>query len=146
MSQSSVFSPATLLYSEMSQQIHGFFHHLDRREYEEMLDLCGDEMRWLRQGEWLEGKDAMRTALERRPMHTDTRHVMTNMWVTEVTADSALVEAYMTAYRYAASQSAPPHINGAFRFNQVSTVFKRCSERGWQIVEQRMVPVLSFFE
>jgi hypothetical protein len=140
-------SPAGVLPA-LTQQLHCFFHHLDERRYAPMLDLFTDDCRWLRQGRWLEGKAAVRAALEARSVAHDTRHVMSNAFVAEQAADGtrAVFEAYMTAYRYPASQSEgqAPTIDGPFRFNLVTTAFRLVEGQGWRIAEQRMVAAFAF--
>lgn len=142
-------STAAPLLAELTQALHRFFHALDMRRYDCMLDLFTEDCRWLRQGQWLEGKDAVRTALDSRPADVDTRHVLTNAYVSACDGDSAELEAYMTAYRYPAaaqSASAPPRIAGPLRFNLTSTVFRRDPDHDWRIAEQRMVAAFAFAE
>jgi ketosteroid isomerase-like protein len=140
---------AAPLLAEFTQTLHRFFHALDTRRYDLMLDLFTEDCRWLRQGQWLEGKDAVRAALESRPADVDARHVLTNAYVSACEGGSAEVEAYMTAYRYpAAAQpgSAPPRIAGPLRFNLTTTVFQRDPGHDWRIAVQRMVAAFAFVE
>ena len=140
---------AAPLLLELTQALHRFFHELDLRRYDRMLDLMTDDCRWLRQGQWLEGKAAVRAALDSRAADVDTRHVLTNAYVSAVEGDSAEVEAYMTAYRYPASaqsDGAPPRIAGPLRFNLTTTIFRRDPGNDWRIAEQRMVAAFGFVE
>jgi SnoaL-like domain len=141
-------SSAAGMLPALAQQLHCFFHHLDERRYAPMLDLFTDDCRWLRQSQWLEGKAAVRAALEARSAAHDTRHVMSNAFVAEQAADGtrAVVEAYMTAYRCPASQGEGevPTIAGPFRFNLVTTTFRLVAGQGWRIAEQRMVAAFAF--
>jgi hypothetical protein len=99
-------SSAAGVLPALAQQLHCFFHHLDERRYAPMLELFTDDCRWLRQGQWFEGKAAVRAALDARSAAFDTRHVMSNAFVSELSADAAtaVLQASMTAYRYPASQ------------------------------------------
>lgn len=137
------------LLATLTQQLHMFFHALDTRRYDCMLDLLTEDCRWLRQGQWLEGKDAVRAALCSRPMDTDTRHVLTNAYVSACQGPSAELEAYMTAYRHPAQAAIAPavsRIRGPLRFNLATTIFRRDPGRDWRIAEQRLVAAFSFDE
>ncbi|MGI4777222.1 MAG: nuclear transport factor 2 family protein [Janthinobacterium lividum] len=132
--------------SELTQVLHRFFHDLDERRYDAMLDRFTEDCLWLRQGKWLAGKAAVREALETRAADVDTRHVMSNTWVRSLGDDGAVLEAYMTAYRYpttAAGETAPT-ISSPLRFNLTTTVFRRDAALGWRIAEQRMVTAFNF--
>jgi hypothetical protein len=140
---------AAPVLAELTQQLHRFFYHLDERRYAPMLELFTEDCRWLRQGRWLEGKAAVRAALEARPAAHDTRHVMSNAFVAEQAADGmrAVVEAYMTAYRYPASPAGDdelPVVAGPLRFNLTTTVFRRAPGQDWRIEEQRLVAAFAF--
>jgi hypothetical protein len=89
-------SSAAGVLPALTQQLHCFFHHLDERRYAPMLDLFTDDCRWLRQGRWLEGKAAVRAALEARSAAHDTRHVMSNAFVAEQAADGTRAVARRT--------------------------------------------------
>ena len=143
---SNVAAPAL---AELMQVLHGFFHALDIRRYDLMLSMFTDDCRWLRQGQWLEGKPAVQAALEARALDLDTRHVLTNAYVSALEGASAEVEAYMTAYRYpSATQpgAALPSVGGPLRFNLTTTVFRRDAGHDWRIAEQRMVAAFGFSE
>ncbi|CAN7770563.1 nuclear transport factor 2 family protein [Variovorax sp. LjRoot84] len=143
---SSIVAP---LLAGLTQQLHAFFHALDMRRYDRMLELFTDDCRWLRQGQWLEGKNAVRAALKARAADVDTRHVLTNAYVSACEGESAEVEAYMTAYRYPAAAQpgrALPPIAGPLRFNLTTTVFRRDPGHDWRIAEQRMVAAFAFVE
>ncbi|MDB5732718.1 MAG: hypothetical protein JWQ03_2613 [Variovorax sp.] len=143
---STVTAPAL---AELTQVLHAFFHALDMRRYDRLLALFTDDCRWLRQGQWLEGKSAVLAALEARALDIDTRHVLTNTYVSALESASAEVETYMTAYRYpVATQpgSAPPSIAGPLRFNLTTTMFRRDPGHDWRIAEQRMVTAFTFTE
>ncbi len=139
---------AAPVLGELTQQLHRFFHQLDERRYDAMLAQFTDDGRWLRQGAWLEGRDAIGAALQARPAGTETRHVMSNAYLAELSADRAVLEAYMTAYRYpaVADGAAPPRVPGAYRLNLVRTEFRRDADHDWRIAEQRMVAAIAFAE
>jgi hypothetical protein len=142
-------SHAGPVLSELTQQLHRFFHQLDEGRYEAMLAQFTDDGRWLRQGKWLEGREQIGATLAARPAGVATRHVMSNGYITELSADRAVLEAYMTAYRYPAGRAATadaPRIAGPLRLNLVSTVFRRDAGHDWRIAEQRMTAEIAFAE
>lgn len=58
-----------------------FFHHLDRREYEQVAALIADGGIWNRGGTRLQGADAVLDALRARPTGLTTRHLLSNVVV-----------------------------------------------------------------
>ena len=135
---------------ELTQQLHRFFHQLDEGCYEAMLAQFTEDGRWLRQGRWLEGREDIGAALASRPATVATRHVMSNAFVTELSGNRAVLEAYMTAYRYPAGQAegqdGPARIAGPLRLNLVTTIFRRDTGHDWRISEQRMTAEIAFAE
>lgn len=136
-------SVAAPLVAALGQQLHRFFHHLDERRYDDMLDLFTDDCRWLRQGQWLEGRPAVREALLARPAGIDTRHVMSNAYVAACSGEEATLEAYMTAYRYPIGADLP-QAAGPLRINLTTTVFRLDAGYDWRIAQQRMVAAVAF--
>lgn len=132
-----------LLLGELTQQLHAFFHHLDERRYAELVALFTPDGRWLRQGQWLDGRAAVRAALDARPAAQRARHVITNAYVASNNDGEACVEAYMTAYRHEGGIEGVARIAGPLRLNLVSTVFRRV-DGDWLIAEQRLVPEFEF--
>lgn len=137
-------SETALLRSELTQVLHAFFHALDERQYGFMLECFEPDGRWLRQGRWLQGRDAIGQALEARPLDQRIRHVITNSFVQEAGRDVARVQAYMTAYRHAGVASGEAAvIKGPLRFNRVGTLFRRHAD-AWLIAEQQLVTEFEF--
>jgi ketosteroid isomerase-like protein len=140
---------AAPLLAELTQVLHAFFHAMDERRYDDMLAMFTDDCRWLRQGAWLEGRSAVGAALKTRAATIETRHVITNAYVSGLHDGSGEVEveAYMTAYRHASPTGRDlPMIRGALRFNLVTTRFRRDTGFDWRVAEQRMVPAFGFIE
>jgi ketosteroid isomerase-like protein len=147
----SIVSPsiAAPVLNETTQVLSAFFHALDLRRYDRMLDLFTEDCRWLRQGQWLQGKPAVLAALEARDPQLETRHVMTNAYVSAMEGGTVELEAYQTAYRFPTpprGATALPQVTAPLRFNLVTTVFRRDSGYDWRIAEQRMVAAFAFTE
>lgn len=123
---------------QLTQRLNAFFGHLDERRYDELAAIFLPEGRWLRQGQWLEGRAAILAAMKARPATMQVRHIITNVVVTARSADDAEVQAYMTAYRRLENQ-AP----ALFSINLVGNVFRRQAGR-WMLAEQQLVREFEF--
>jgi len=123
---------------QLTQRLHAFFSHLDERRYEELAAMFLPEGRWLRQGRWIEGRDAILAAMKDRPASVRVRHVISNVVATRRSADEAEVQAYMTAYRRLEGQ--PPAL---FSINTVGNVFRR-QAGAWLLAEQQLVRDFEF--
>jgi len=135
-----------LLAVALTQKLYAFFDALDARRYDDMESAFTTDGRWLRQGKWTQGRAEVRATLEERPAHVQTRHVISNAYLTQADDSSATVEAVMTAYRHVGKPGEPqdlPVLPGAFRINLVHTRFRRVGD-DWLIAEQQMVPEFAF--
>lgn len=127
--------------SELTQCLHAFVSHLDERRYAQLLQMFLPEGRWLRQGRWLEGREAIGAALQARPPAMRVRHLITNVLVQPGEGDDLRLEAYMTAYRQVGPQAAP----ALYRLNLVGCVYRR-HEGVWRLAEQQLLPEFEFPE
>lgn len=123
---------------QLTQQLHAFFRHLDDRRYDELSAMFLPDGRWLRQGQWLDGRDAILAALRARPANVRVRHLVSNVVATLRSRDEAEVQAYLAAYRRLDGQ--PPAL---FSINLVDNVFRRRAGR-WQLAEQQLVREFEF--
>jgi hypothetical protein len=133
-----------LLVNELTQCLFQFFRHLDDFQYQDMVALFAQDGIWLRQGQTIRGREAIRLALEKRPTAQRIRHVMTNAFIANMKDGRVCMESYMTAYRHEnPSAYTVPVISGPFRLNLVTTWFVQ--EQGlWLIAEQHMLPEFNF--
>ncbi len=122
----------------LTQRLLSLIAHLDNRRYDALAGMFTPDGRWLRQGRWFEGREAILGALAARPAGMRVRHVMSNILVTHYAQDEAKVDAYMTAYRQLEGQ--PPEL---FSINLVGTVFRRVDGQ-WLVAEQQMVREFEF--
>jgi hypothetical protein len=140
MTDSSANSSTPLLLAELTQQLHQFFRQLDEYRYDDMVAMFTEDGLWLRQGQHIRGRAAIRDVLATRPAGQRIRHVMTNAFIAERQEGRVRLEAYMTAYRHEnPPASGVPVITGPFRLNLVSTVYVPVNGQ-WLIAEQSMVP------
>ncbi|WP_235838032.1 nuclear transport factor 2 family protein [Chitinasiproducens palmae] len=150
----------------LAQTLHRFFHCLDGFDYAGLLACCTDDFRWLRQGRWLDGPDAVRAALALRPRTQRVAHLISNTFVNEADAGSAkardgapgatprlptevATESYMTAYRAdigsadLGSSSAPARTVQPYRINRVRSRFRLHGDI-WLLAEQQLSTEFEF--
>jgi hypothetical protein len=144
------------------QQLVRFFHFLDARRYDRLLDLMTPDAYWLRQGQPLRGREQALQTLHGRHAGMRVRHAVTNVvcddderdpvWQAHAEAlaigaahDSVFTSHYLTAYRFddPADQAPPWRIPGPHKFSVVHTRFVRAQE-GWRIAAQLMLPEFVF--
>lgn len=123
---------------QLTQALNALFSHLDERRYEELACMFLPDGRWLRQGQWLEGREAILGAMSARPTTMRVRHVISNVVVAQRSAQEASVQAYLTTYRRLENQ-AP----ALFSINLVGNVFRRSDGR-WLLAEQQLVREFEF--
>ena len=144
------------------QQLVRFFHFLDARRYERMLDLMTPDAYWLRQGRPHRGREQALQTLQGRHAGMRVRHAVSNIvsdddeidpaWqqhpealATRADAAGVFTSNYLTAYRFddPADQPPPWHIRGPHKFSVVHTRFVRSGDT-WLIAAQLMLPEFVF--
>lgn len=132
-------------FEDLLQLTHRFYYYLDESRYAELVACFREDGVWHRQGKALKGPAQIMAAMQERPRTQRTRHVISNVFLSEADENSATLIAYMTAYRFDdGSERKPPYpIDGPFRFNLVKIRFLR--ERGaWRMSEQWGTPEFDF--
>lgn len=132
-------------YAVLSQATHQFFWYLDEFRYQDLVATMEPEARWHRQGKILAGHQEILAALESRSRTQKIRHVITNVQVTDHSADEAGTIAYMTSYKHDDGSQAPlpRKISAPAGFLLVQTRFRRHGDR-WLISEQSATPEFLF--
>lgn len=72
---------------ECAALAHAFGYHLDQRDYEAVIALFTDDGVWKRYGVDLKGREALLGAMNQRSLTQLTRHLVTNVYFTEVRED-----------------------------------------------------------
>lgn len=146
------------------QQLVRFFHFLDARRYDRLLELMTPDVYWLRQGKAHRGREQVLQTLQGRHAGMRVRHVVSNVvsddderdpaWQAHAEAlaiggasDSVVTSNYLTAYRFDDPGQQPPpwHIQGPHKFSVVHTRFVR-SGGEWLIAGQLMLVEFLFDE
>ncbi|SFU26563.1 nuclear transport factor 2 family protein [Paraburkholderia aspalathi] len=141
---STAITPTTLTLLVQTQ--HRFYRCLDRFDYDGLLAVTCDDLRWHRQGQWLIGHDALLATMHARPATQRVAHVITNTFIVESTVDECSTESYMTAYRFddGSEHDGPVNIERPFRLDHVITRFRHTAQHGWRIAELVPTPVFQF--
>ncbi len=77
---------------------------LDTRDYDGLLATLGEEVVWLRQGQRLEGRAAVREALARRSPTMRIHHLLTNVMARDGDDRRCRLAAYMLVLRHEPGQ------------------------------------------
>lgn len=83
---------------EVINIIQRFYHALDQRSYEACIDCFFEDGYWSRMGEDLNGLPAIRQALGKRNPNLAIRHVLSNVFASDITESTALVQSYVSVY------------------------------------------------
>lgn len=146
------------------EQIVRFFHYLDARRYDRMLDLMTPDAYWVRQGKVHRGREQILQTLQGRHAGMRVRHAVSNVVSDDDELDPAWQEHrealpvagaagsvftsnYLTAYRFDDPGSQPPpwRIRAPHKFSVVHTRFVRREDR-WLIAAQLMLVEFVFDE
>jgi hypothetical protein len=142
-------------------QIVRFFHFLDARRYDRMVDLMTPDAYWLRQDKAHRGREQVLQTLQGRHAGMRVRHAVSNVvcddepdpaWQAHREAlssgsglETVLMSNYLTAYRFDDPGEQPPpwRIEGPHKFSVVHTRFVRSGDQ-WLIAAQLMLPEFVF--
>ena len=130
---------------DCAQLLIRFFNEFDAWRYREMVKLFAPDGVWHRQGRALRGTDAILAVLEQRSTTQTVRHVVTNVQVTVLDADTAKSLLYVTAYQHDTGEHAiaPPVIRSPSLLLEVPGELVR-TEDGWRISSLTMTRVFEF--
>ncbi|MFL9889044.1 nuclear transport factor 2 family protein [Paraburkholderia agricolaris] len=124
----------------ISNRTSEFYYRLDERDYEDVVSCFAEDGIWNRRGKKVQGHQAIRGALESRPRTFQTRHVVTNLRITQSDSSKADAWFYMLGLPYDADvQASPinpfpaPHILAVYR----DSLVKRGND--WLIAEKTLV-------
>jgi hypothetical protein len=130
-------TPAAVLMANLTSEFYG---HLDDRNYEEAIKAFAPDGVWFRRGAPVVGHDAIREAMEARPINFHTRHVVTNVRVYLQNEKEGYVVFYLTGHPHIgeipAGEYVPlpsAHILATYR-----DTMRRVDER-WVITEKMLL-------
>jgi hypothetical protein len=124
---------------DCAQVLTRFFNYFDAWRYDDMADLFAPDGVWHRQGKALAGRAQILAALAERSKTQRVRHVVTNLQIDVIDADTAASLLYVTAYRHdsGAKEAQPPRIRAPYLLLVVPGRLQR-TEVGWKIVHMEM--------
>ncbi len=112
---------------------------VDFRDYDAFVELFAEDG-VLDVGTPLQGKDAIRNAISRRPDELKSRHVLSNIFIDVQDADSARGISYLTLYRHVGPESLlaqPIEFEGPAAVGHYEDQFVRTPE-GFRIKHRRL--------
>ncbi len=128
---------------DCAQVVTRFYNSLDAGRYDELVDLFAEDGTWKRQGEVLEGRDAIMAAMQDREEGMVIRHCVTNLDIRVLDEDNAESAEYVTIYRHIGEEKldgpAPlegPGVIFLYREKLVRT------DNGWKIAGKAGRPVM----
>jgi hypothetical protein len=124
---------------DCAQVLTRFFNYFDLWRYDDMVDLFTHDGVWHRQGRALAGRVQILAALGARSTTQRVRHVVSNVQVDVVDADTAASLLYVTAYMHDSGEKPtnPPKIRSPYLVLVVSARLVR-TEAGWKIARMDM--------
>lgn len=117
-----------------------FANHIDARRYEQLLDLFTDDATLDRMGAVLSGRDEIERFLASRPTAVVTRHLCTNIRVSQDTADEAAGFCYVL-FCQGGAEDAVPTMAGAPSIVEYHDRYTR-TPAGWRIQTRRICMAL----
>ncbi|MBB5215305.1 nuclear transport factor 2 family protein [Parapusillimonas granuli] len=115
----------------LASVVYQFFAGLDNRDNKAVAALMARDGVWVRQGSELQGQAAVQKALETRDPQRYTAHIVTNLWVENVTPTTARVRFYMTAYEMRSGLEKPEFLGTRDCVDDL-----RLEEGGWRILRK----------
>ena len=86
----------------------GFFVALDSFDVERALSLMTDDVEWVREGGTLRGREDVRRVLEARSRQRRTRHLVSNLDVTQQNSQTARARCDIVVYQGSAESDQNP--------------------------------------
>ena len=117
-----------------------YYYHVDRREFEQAVDLFTPDVDWLSHGVKCDGRDELLKCLYAALGEGTIRHVLTNTVTTVSDEDHAAVRSYNTLYYTADAEfeksDGPLQFAGPHRLLDCYAELRRTPE-GWRISKRR---------
>ena len=128
---------------DCAQVVNKFYCSLDARRYDELVNCFTPDGVWKRQGNELQGRDAIMAAMEERGENLVIRHIVTNVQVTIEDENSASTSEYITIYRHDSDEKleGPAPLDGPGVIFLYQDKMVR-SEDGWQMTDKRGRPIM----
>ena len=115
-----------------------FARYVDTRDYDKLLALFTPEGILDRRGEIVAGRDAIRAMMNARPAELRTRHVCTNIEITQTGAETAEGLTVFTLYRGREKDAVEPvELTGPAFVGEYKDHFERTVD-GWRIARREV--------
>ncbi|HIF58393.1 MAG TPA: hypothetical protein EYQ26_02735 [Rhodospirillales bacterium] len=128
---------------DCTQVVNKFYNSLDARLYDDLVDCFTEEGIWKRQGNELQGREAILTAMHERSYNLVIRHIVTNIAVIIQDEDHVETNEYVTIYRYDSNEKVegPAPLDGPGVIFLYKDKMLR-TEVGWKISDKRGQPIM----
>lgn len=103
----------TLNFVECQRVLYRFVRALDDGDFEAVAAEMAEDGVWFRQGERLEGRTAVVTALRKRGPSVLTRHLVTNIAIEGTGTDSAVSHCTVLVFRDESGDAKPVALGSA---------------------------------
>ncbi|MBT3990328.1 MAG: SnoaL-like domain-containing protein [Rhodospirillaceae bacterium] len=128
---------------DCAQVVNKFYCLLDARNYDDLVNCFVADGVWKRQGNELEGRDAIMAAMQERGDTLVIRHIVTNIQVTIHDENTVSTSEYVTIYRYDSDEKleGPAPLDGPgviFLYQDKMTK----TDSGWQMTDKRGRPIM----
>ncbi len=125
-------------FTQCQQQVLAFFRDLDENRYEAMAERLAPDGVWHRQGQLLQGREAVLAALARRAPTMRILHLFTNLLLDRLDADTCELRGYMLIVRHDAGVAldGPAPLSGIESIRNHGFTLRRHGER-WLIAALR---------
>ena len=125
---------------ECQSVLRQYYHHVDQRQYDEVVQLFTPDVHWLIMGLDLHGREAVRGAFGGLAEST-IRHVLTNAVVTVIDEDHAEARSYLGIYvEKGFPTDGPIPFEGPDRLSTSLAKLRRTDDEGWLIAERGSEP------
>ena len=130
---------ADLIRTECQALSIAYARALDFRDYDELANLFTENgvLDTVRQAK---GRAAIRASLHDRPDEIRTRHIITNVFVEVIDADTARGISYLSLYRHQGPESlaaGPVPLDAPAAIGHYEDSFQRTSE-GWRLASRKL--------
>ena len=127
--------------AECGRLVAGYVFLVDRRRYDELVDLFTDDCVFERPDARVEGAAALRDLMAARPAHIATRHLCGLPFFEKVEADEAVAVTYTVMFLGEGTDEGPNEVAGAAGLAEFHDLFRRTAD-GWRIAQRTAKPAM----
>lgn len=127
--------------AECGRLVAGYAYLVDRRKYDDLVDLFTENCLFQRPDARVEGAAALRRLMDARPGHIATRHLCGMPFFETVEVDEATAVTYTVMFVEEGIDEGPNEVAGAAGLAEFHDRFRRTAD-GWRIAERTAKPAM----